>query len=232
MRVLVVAEGSRSESLGRRLRDAGHEVSASGAQGLSLEVLRRQPESLVVELASDDSGSWRRVIERARATSQRRLPALLLLPESSYWLRSPLPVELMPARALPASDADGESLRRALSALVAIDGARAPVRRAGGALQLDRQERLVVGPEGSARLTGSETTLLATLLDGGGGVVTAERIAEGLWGRPEVDRYVRGAIRSHMHTLRQKLRTTGLGEAIVSVPGVGYRLTVPGAGDE
>ena len=232
MRVLVVAEGSRSESLAQRLWDAGHEVSASGTQGLSLSVMRGRPELLVVELASDESGSLRRVIERARATSQWRLPALLLLPESSYWLRSALPVELMPARALPASDADGQSLRQALSALVALDGPRAPSSSAGGTLQLDQQERLVAGPEGSARLTGSETRLLAMLLEGGGAVVTAERLAGGLWGRPEVDRYVRGAIRSHTHTLRRKLRTTGLGEAIVSLPGVGYRLTVPGAGDE
>ena len=177
MRVLVVAEGSRSESLAQRLWDAGHEVSASGTQGLSLSVMRGRPELLVVELASDESGSLRRVIERARATSQWRLPALLLLPESSYWLRSALPVELMPARALPASDADGQSLRQALSALVALDGPRAPSSSAGGTLQLDQQERLVAGPEGSARLTGSETRLLAMLLEGGGAVVTAERLA-------------------------------------------------------
>jgi DNA-binding response OmpR family regulator len=49
-------------------------------------------------------------------------------------------------------------------------------------------------------------------------------VARALWGTPLVDRHVRGAIRSHLHTLRAKLRAAGLDGTVESKPGVGYRL--------
>ena len=78
------------------------------------------------------------------------------------------------------------------------------------------------------RLTHSESAVLVELIREGRGAVTHDRIAQALWGRAFADRYGRASIRSHMHTLRRKLDSIGLAEAVSSVPGVGYRLTIDG----
>ena len=75
------------------------------------------------------------------------------------------------------------------------------------------------------QLTPSESAIFEAVLAANGGVVPAERIASVLWGgTPVVDTLSRAAIRSHVYTLRKKLRTAGLDHALVSLSGAGYRL--------
>jgi len=87
----------------------------------------------------------------------------------------------------------------------------------------DGPGRELGGPDRSVHLTRSEAAIFGMLLQGEG-PVPHERLAQELWGDAPVDRYGQAAFRSHIHTLRGKLRAVGLGEAIASVPGVGYRL--------
>jgi DNA-binding response OmpR family regulator len=47
---------------------------------------------------------------------------------------------------------------------------------------------------------------------------------DGLWATPILDRHMRGAIRSHVHTLRGKLSTAGFAGSVESKTGEGYRL--------
>ena len=197
---------------------------------MSLAVLRDRPGALLVEAESGESATLRRLLGRARATAQEQLPALLLLPPHSLWLRAALPPEVMPALALASDAADGDALGRALGALAPSADAPRP-QAAQSELWLDRQQRTLSGPAGAAQLTASEASLLAAILDGDGAVITTERVAELLWGGSELDRRRRAAIRSHVHTLRRKLHEIGMDGAVVTLPGVGYRLALPGEGD-
>ena len=176
VRVLVVAnEGARREALTRYVRETEHEVcGTSEATEVSLAVLRDRPGALLVEAESGESATLRRLLGRARATAQEQLPALLLLPPHSLWLRAALPPEVMPALALASDAADGDALGRALGALAPSADAPRP-QAAQSELWLDRQQRTLSGPAGAAQLTASEASLLAAILDGDGAVITTER---------------------------------------------------------
>ena len=228
MRVLVVAEDARRrERLARSVEAAGQDVGGSSdARDVMRAVRDERPEALLVE-SDEGAAVLRALLERARAAAEAPLPALLLLPESSVWLHGPLPAPLLPARALPSSEAPAGALRSALAAIAEGSGAGPPAVLRLGALRLDRQARVVSGPQGEARLTASECALLGAIVAGGGAVVRAEQVAGALWGRPVVDTHSRAAIRSHVHTLRRKLAGLGLGEVVVSLPGVGYRAIPP-----
>ena len=224
MRVLVVAEDAqRRERLARSVETAGQDVGGrSAAREVIRAVRRERPEALLIE--SDEGASVLRVLlERAREAAEAPLPALLLLPGHSVWLHG-----LLPARALASSAAPEGALRSALATIAEGSGAGSPAVLRLGALRLDRQGRVASGPEGEVRLTASESALLGAILAGGDAVVRAERIAEALWGCPVVDTHSRAAIRSHVHTLRRKLAALGLGEVVLSLPGVGYRAAQPG----
>ena len=229
MRVLVVAEDAqRRERLARSVEAAGQDVGGrSDAREVMRAVRRERPEALLIE-SDEGAAVLRALLERAREAAEAPLPALLLLPGHSVWLHGPLPALLLPARALASSDAPEGALRSALAAIAEGSGAGPPAMLRLGALRLDRQGRAVSGPEGEARLTASESALLGAILAGGGAVVRAEQIAEALRGRPVVDTHSRAAIRSHVHTLRRKLAAVGLGEVVLSLPGVGYRAAQPG----
>ena len=229
MRVLVVAEDAqRRERLVRSVEAAGQDVGGSSdGLGVMRAVRDERPEALVVE-SEEGTTVLRALLERARAAAEAPLPALLLLPESSVWLRGPLPAPLMPARALASHETSEGALRTALAAIADASGAAASAVQQLGALRLDRLTRIVSGPNGEVRLTASECGLLMAIVSGGGAVVRAEHIATALWARPVVDTHTRAAIRSHVHTLRRKLSALGLGGVVVSLPGVGYRAVAPG----
>ncbi len=98
-------------------------------------------------------------------------------------------------------------------------------------MSLDRRRREVEGPEGAAHLTPSEASILSLLMREGGSVVSHQELAQELWGSAFSDRHSRAAIRSHVHTLRAKLRGGGVGlaDVVASMPGVGYRLNAAAA---
>lgn len=226
MRVLVVAERpERRQALARELRRAGHEVTGSSdAAGVAEETRRSEaaPDIFVVDVG-DDAATLRNLVERARdAAEDPDRPVLLLLPEYSSWLRGMLPADLQPVIALAASARPAEAMAQALQAAAGAGGG------APNGLTFDEERRDATGPKGVVQLTPSEAVILAALRREGGTVVTHDRIALSLWGNAFADRFGRASIRSHVHTLRQKLRGIGLDEIIVSVPGVGYRLLSDG----
>lgn len=233
MRVLVVADDAgRRRSLAAMTSDAGHEVcAAADAAGAAAAVIRASeapPQALLAETAAGGM-ALRRLVTRVRLAAEAELPVVLLLPEASTWLRGGLPLDLLPAVAARGREAGAVSLRRAL-AEIGDGGGRAgaaaavEVSAVSGGLAYDAVARQARGPGGVARLTQSEGAILGALVAEPGAVVGAERVAQALWGSATVDRHSRAAIRSHVYTLRTKLRGAGLDGVVVSVPGVGYRL--------
>ena len=116
-------------------------------------------------------------------------------------------------------------------AQIAAPGAPAPVPHASfGRIVFDRAGGKLRGPAGTVALTPSEGVILGALLDAAGEVVRLETLAHTLWGRTFVDGRMQASIRSHVHTLRARLRSAGLDRAVVVVRGIGYRLTESGGG--
>ena len=201
MRVLVVAEDPlRREVLAlRAVSAAGHEVGGlSDVREASLAVLRAEPKALLVELAEGSAAQLVRLLERARNAAEAPLPAVVLLPEGSVWLRGSLPSGLMPAaaieadhrrhaeieNAIAASPSGGDGIERVLRELAGGGAEAGREALCSGELRLDAVRRELTGPAGTAHLTESETRVLAAVVEGGGGVVTAEQVAGALWGRP------------------------------------------------
>lgn len=205
---------------------AGAGVAVAGAVDpveapLRLRALRP---SLLVLVEPPTAGEAQAIVARCRLAAGLALPAVLLLPPSSPWLRAPLSTELHPAMALDTSEATAGDVVRVARLLAGDgrDGVAVEITAAG--LVLDPVERRLEGPAGDVFLTPSESTLLATLLRRPSEVVRVEEVAAALWGRPLRDAHARAAIRTHLHTLRRKLAVAGAPAAVRSVPGVGYRL--------
>ncbi|HJM74786.1 MAG TPA: winged helix-turn-helix domain-containing protein [Dehalococcoidia bacterium] len=93
-------------------------------------------------------------------------------------------------------------------------------------LSYDEHRREASGHAGAVGLTPSESAVLALLIREGRGTVTHDRIVQKLWGSGFADRYGRASIRTHIQTQRRKLGSIGLTDAVIAVPGVGYRLLV------
>ena len=221
--LLLIGDGHGALAAWRRgLAQAG--LAVAGALGptdapLRLRALRP---SILVLIAPPSLDEARATIERCRAAAESVLPALLVLPSSSPWLRTPLPDDLQPASALDTSTATPADLARAARLLVGDELATTAL--AVGGVALDPLERRLRGPAGDAFLTPSEAALLTALLEHPHEVVRAEEVARLLWGTPVGDAHARAAIRTHLHTLRGKLASVGAGDAVRSVTGVGYRL--------
>ena len=229
MRALVVADDRRQrEAASRSVERAGHEVCGSCGTAEAIAAVRRSaPDLLVVEIAGG-GGALRRLVQRVREAAERPLPALLMLPRSSSWLYGQLPPDLLPAAAVSADGASASDVELAL-AQVAAPGGPAPVPHASFApIAFDRVGGEIHGPAGGVALTPSEGVILGALLEAPGDVVTLATLAHVLWGSAVVDGYARGAIRSHIHTLRAKLRSAGLDGAVATLRGFGYRLIESG----
>ena len=231
MRALVVADDTRRrDAASRSVERAGHEVCGScGIADVTAAVRRTTPDLLVVEIAGG-GGAVRRLIQRAREAAERPVPALFMLPRSSSWLYSRLPSDLLPAAAVSADGASASDVGLAF-AQITTPGAPAPVPRPSFArIVFDRAGGEVRGPAGTVALTPSEGVILGALFDAAGEVVRLEMLAHVLWGRTAMDGHVQASIRSHVYTLRTKLRSAGLDRAVVALRGIGYRLTEYGGG--
>ena len=191
-----------------------------------------RPELLVIEGASAEAA--RSLLERARAAAEAPLPAVLVLPGGATWLRGVLPLELQPCVAVSSIAAvevlsgalagltEGMALTPTAQTVYAAQNAQAEHRPRSLRWVADRRE--VRGPGGTARLTRSEGQIFAALLEAGGRAVGPDAINRELWGEVILDRHAGAAIRSHIYTLRRKLAAAGLGGALISLPGIGYRL--------
>ncbi len=217
VRVLVAASDAYTrEAL---VRATASDAVATGIEYLPTAVRSLQPDALVLD-AGGETEATRVALERARAAAEAPLPALLLLSPNSLWLRGPLPAGLLPCVVI-ARTVERNAIAAALSRLSGqpVGGFD------GGEVDWRRDSRELTGPRGRVQLTASESAIFEVVLDANGGVVPAERIATALWGGPTmVDTLSRAAIRSHVYTLRKKLRTAGLDHALVSLSGAGYRL--------
>lgn len=222
MRVLVVADDPEVRALrSRDLERAGHEVSASDGTHATARARATRPDVLLLAEAGATS-AVRLLLARARAAAERALPALLLFDDTSPWLRAALPDDFAPAGVLPAVEADALGIDAALRMLVT--GQPVGGRTSIGAVVFDRAGRRLEGPAADVSLTPSEAAVLALLVARPGEFVSVAAIARALWGDALTDRYARGAIRSHVHTLRGKLVSAGLPDAIESKSAVWYRL--------
>lgn len=240
MRVLLVTSHERDEErLRRPLLADGHEVATPILPVDVMAAVRQErPDALVVGPAEPDV--LRLVVQRAREAAERELPAILVVPDGSIWLRGSIPADLVSAAIVVASGDAGHALVGALTGLQAERLAIAPldaraearVGPAGArALRYDADKRSVEGPDGFVALTPSEAIVLRALIEADRGVVEATRLTSALWGRPLSDRHSRAAIRTHVYTLRRKLRLAGLDGILQSLPGVGYRLDIDRGGD-
>lgn len=226
--LLVGADRGALDVWRRALAGAGVAVAGLVDPSEAPVRLRALRPSLLVLVAPAAVGEARTLVGRCRAAAGVVLPAILLLPPPSPWLRAPLPAELHPAIALDASEATAGDVVRVARLLAGRgrDGVAVSIRAAG--LTLDPIARRLEGPAGDVFLTPSESTLLATLLRRPSEVVRVEEVAVALWGRPLGDTHARAAVRTHLHTLRRKLAVAGAPGAVRSILGVGYRLDAGG----
>ena len=102
MGVLVVAgdRGRRAQLLAA-LAGAGLAAEGCAPLRVTAAVAELRPAALVLDVGAAEP--TRRALARAREAAGAPLPAALLLPARSSWLRAPLPPELLPAAVLPAS---------------------------------------------------------------------------------------------------------------------------------
>ena len=220
MRVLIVADDAeRLRSLCRVVSRAGHTCEGTlDARGLALAVRVSRPDALVLELGSEAT-VLRRHVARARFAAESALPVVLLVNDPA-WIRLPVYAELEPCAVLAASEA-AESLPAQLARFGFEAGGQA---LAGLDVRSDRRE--VTGVAGRARLTASEASVLGALMAAPGDVVRPDVLSAALWGSVQADRHARAALRTHVYTLRGKLRQAGIEDAIETLPGLGYRLGV------
>lgn len=217
--LIAAADAYTREAL---VRATGGDAVATGIEYLPNAVRSLQPDVLILD-AGGDTEATRVALERGRAAAEMQLPAVLLLSANSLWLRGALPASLLPCVVI-ARTVERHAIRSALSRL---SGQSPGAGEGGEEFQWLRDRRELTGPGGTAHLTASEAAVFEAVLEANGGVVSAERIASALWGGPTiVDTLSRAAIRSHVYTLRKKLRAAGLDHALVSLSGAGYRLHI------
>lgn len=205
------------------VRAAGTEAVSTGLEYLPNAVRTLQPEALVLD-AGGDTEATRHHLERARGAAESALPALLLLSANSLWLRGAAPASVLPCIVLQRT-VQRTPISSGLSRLSGLPPSG--IEEAGDAFTWLHEMRELRGPTGTVHLTASESSIFATVLEANGGVVSAERLASALWGQQTVDTLSRAAIRSHVYTLRKKLGSAGLADALMSLSGSGYRLHLP-----
>lgn len=206
------------------VRATASDAVSTGIEYLPTAVRSLRPDVLILD-AGGDTEATRVALDRARAAAEAPLPAVLLLSANSLWLRGALPAGLLPCAAI-ARTVERQAIASALSRL-----SGQPVGGFDDAQELEWRHDLreLIGPTGTVHLTASESAIFEAVFEANGGVVPAERIASALWGgQPVVDTLSRAAIRSHVYTLRKKLRSAGLDHALVSLTGAGYRLHLDG----
>jgi len=225
MRILVVAhDPEAARTRGLELRRGGLDVAGSASRLEATAALRRLRADAVVLLddgsTSLDADAIRTLVGRLRGAAESPLPVVLLLEDDSVWLRARPAADLSPITALP-SDAPTRSVHDALDRLMGADG---PLEaRSSSVCRLDAVRREVSGPGGAVGLTPSELTVAWALATADGAVVGYDALSRALWD-VSADASTRAALRTHLHTLRAKLRRVPPALEVENRPGVGYRL--------
>ena len=228
MRILVVSEHPEAgRARGAALSRAGFEVAGCASRlGATVSLRRLQADATAIlddARVPLDVRAIRVLVDRLRGAAESSVPTALLLGDDSVWLRARPAGDLAPIVALRL-DAPARELGEALERLASEAGPFAPASSATPRLDVRRRE--VTGPLGTITLTPSELSVAWELATAEGAVVSYEALSMALWGVP-ADRPTRTALRSHLHTLRTKLRRVALTLEIENRPGVGYRLAAP-----
>jgi two-component system, OmpR family, KDP operon response regulator KdpE len=223
-RILVVDDEPQIHRfLGPALEAAGYEPvrAETGAQALQA-MAQRPPDAVVLDLGLPDIDG-KQTLTRARAFYEG--PILILSARD-------MEMEKIEALDLGADDYVekpfhvGELLARLRVAMRhALNRAGAePLVRAGD-IEIDLVKRLVTRAGEPVRLSPREYDLLAALAGGGGKVMTHRQLLTAVWGPANAEdvQY----LRVFMGHLRQKLEADPAApKALVTEPGVGYRLLV------
>jgi DNA-binding winged helix-turn-helix (wHTH) protein len=115
-----------------------------------------------------------------------------------------------------------QALRDALARVLKSD-ARLPDTMQVGEVQLDRQ-RLEVRSNGSrVTLTPTQFKVIQCLAEQQGAIVTTEDLLRAVWGERRTEATPE-LLRSHLHTLRERLRGVAGERLIENVPHRGYRI--------
>ena len=226
MLILIVSEQAERRAIDAAAAErAGYRVVTAEPAETAAMAQRARPDMLMIDVTGDTS-TLRGALERARVAVEAQLPALVVLSESSVWLRAPLPLDIAPAITISREGVERGELARTCRSLLE-EASPVTAHRVGG-LTFEAGGRAISGPGGVASLTPSEASVMALLRERAGEAVPIESFARVLWDRATADQHSRAALRSHIHTLRRKMRQIGGGDPIVSVTGIGYRFEITG----
>jgi two-component system KDP operon response regulator KdpE len=224
--VLVIEDEPRTvEVLMELTRHLGYVSVAArtGAQGVQV-AREQQPDLILLDLGLPDLGGLR-VIGQLReftdapilvvsGSTQRRRKADALDAGADDFVDKPFEVAELRARLAAAE-------RRLTS------GADRAVRRSYGQLTVDHTTRQIFDGEVEIRLTETEWLILDLLTKAPGRVLTHRRIVQHIWG-PTAGAEARGALRTHMRSLRAKLGDEARDPVYLRTEsGVGYRWIHP-----
>ncbi len=221
--LLVEDEAPIRAGLTERLRAEGYRVVAVDGVAAALEALAGHPDLIVLDRRLPD-GEGLEVLRAARAGAHR--PAVIVVSARGLaedriqgledgaddYVTKPFHLRELLARI------------RAVLARAAADGGGAGGRAlALGGLSLDLGARTATLRRRPLALTRLEFDLLAYLLRNPGRALSRQELLDRVWG---YDRYpTTRTVDFHVLTLRRKLGA--LAQALVTVPGVGYRLDPP-----
>jgi two-component system KDP operon response regulator KdpE len=224
--VLVIEDEPRTvEVLMELTRHLGYVSVAArtGAQGVQM-AREQQPDLILLDLGLPDLGGLR-VIGQLReftdapilvvsGSTQRRRKADALDAGADDFVDKPFEVAELRARLTAAE-------RRLTTA------SERPVRRSFGQLTVDHTTRQVFDDDAEIRLTETEWLILDLLTKAPGRVLTHRRIVQHIWG-PTAGAEARGALRTHMRSLRAKLSDEARDPVYLRTEsGVGYRWIHP-----
>ena len=211
-------ETATREYLGRQLRDDGFDVLGASRRSEALDLAEQARPDLVL-LAELDLCLRLRSGEPGR-TWDRNVPVILLAPSSD-------PVERVRALDRGADDVIGrpfayeELLARIRALLRRSSVAQSDVIVAGD-LVIDSPTRRVRVRETAVVLSAKEFELVAKLASDPCRVFTKEQLLREVWGFRSSART--RTVDSHASRLRRKLGAAGVGDCVINIWGVGYRL--------
>jgi hypothetical protein len=98
--LIVSAETDLRATAAAAAERGGVRVLTSTPGELAAMVRRARPDLLVLDV-SGETAAIRRSLSRGRAAAEGQLPAVVVLPDSSVWLRAPLPRDMGPGAGSP-----------------------------------------------------------------------------------------------------------------------------------
>jgi len=204
-----------TQMLGR----TGYEViCAGGAEGGMHAAASVQADAIILDEAAMESGVLDSLASWFRGRNEQR--SIVFISDCRANAAEP-PMAFGDTR-LP-RPVIAQDLRDAVAAAMR-DSSRLPDTMQVGSVELDRQ-RLEVRSNGSrVSLTPTQFRVIECLAEQHGAIVPTDELLRVVWGdrRPDA---TPDLLRSHLHTLRERLRGVSHGPLIENVPHRGYRIS-------